>query len=185
MTVALFRIEQDNLAQVDVGAFVPGTLPPEQAYLGAQGTVSKGFEIEVTGQPVEGWNISLGYSQFDAEDASGTAVSTDQPGQLLKLFTTYRLTGPLNDLVVGGGVNFRSKQYSEGLNPVTSAPFRFQQDAYTLVSLMARYDLTDSLQIQANADNLLDETYYSQIGFYSQYRYGAPRNYTVSLTYRF
>ena len=31
----------------------------------------------------------------------------------------------------------------------------------------------------------VDETYYSQTGFYSQYRYGKPRNYTVSLTYAF
>ena len=40
-------------------------------------------------------------------------------------------------------------------------------------------------QREANADNLTDETYYSQIGFYQQYRYGAPRNYSVGLSYAF
>ena len=183
--VAVFRIEQDNLAQVDVGFFVPGTTPPAQAYYGAEGAVSEGFEFEVVGRPMEGWNINFGYSKFDAEDAAGNPVNTDQPSELLKLFTTYRLTGALSNLTIGGGVNYRGEQYSVGLNPVTSAPFRFQQDAYTLVSLMARYDLTDDIQVQVNAENLTDETYYSQIGFYSQYRYGAPRNYSVSLNYRF
>lgn len=184
-SVAVFRIVQDNLAQVDVGYFVPGVTPPQQAYFGAEGATSEGFELEITGQPVEGWNINFGYSQFEVEDAAGAPVNTDHPRRLVKLFTTYRLPGDLSDLVIGGGVNYRSDSYSDGLNPVTSAPFRFQQDAYTLVSLMARYDVTESLQLQANVENVLDETYYSQIGFYSQYRYGAPRNATVSLRYRF
>src|SRR5690606_28989141 len=137
------------------------------------------------GRPLEGWNINFGYSQFEVEDATGQAVNTDHPRQLLKLFTTYRLPGAWSDLVIGGGVNYRSKNYSAGVNPVTNAPFRFQQDGFVLVSLMARYDLSDALQLQANVENLFDETYYSQIGFFSQYRYGAPRNATVSLRYRF
>ncbi|WP_338575482.1 TonB-dependent siderophore receptor [Brevundimonas olei] len=184
-SVAVFRIEQDNLAQADIGYFVPGVTPPAQAYYGAEGATSKGFELEVTGRPLEGWNINFGYSQFEVEDATGQAVNTDHPRQLLKLFTTYRLPGAWSDLVIGGGVNYRSKNYSAGVNPVTNAPFRFQQDGFALVSLMARYDLSDALQLQANVENLFDETYYSQIGFFSQYRYGAPRNATVSLRYRF
>lgn len=184
-SVAVFRIVQDNLAQADIGYFVPGVTPPEQAYFGAEGATSEGFELEITGRPVEGWNINFGYSQFEVEDAAGNPVNTDHPRRLLKLFTTYRLPGALNALVIGGGVNYRSTNYSAGLNPVTGAPFRFQQDAYALVSLMARYDLTDAVQLQVNAENLLDETYYSQIGFFSQYRYGAPRNVTVSARYRF
>lgn len=184
-SVAVFRIEQDNLAQVDVGYYVPGVTPPTNAYYGAEGATSDGFEFEVTGQPLEGWNVNFGYSQFEAEDASGAKVNTDHPRRLLKLFTTYRLPGTLDRLVIGGGVNFISKSYSDGVNPVTGAAFRFEQDSYTLVSLMARYALTEALEVQVNAENLLDETYYSQIGFFSQYRYGAPRNATVSLRYRF
>lgn len=184
-SVAVFRIEQNNLAQVDVGYYVPGVTPPADAYYGAEGATSDGFEFEVTGQPIEGWNVNFGYSQFEAEDAAGKKVNTDHPRRLIKLFTTYRLPGSLDRLVIGGGVNYNSKSYSEGTNPVTGAAFNFQQDAYTLVSLMARYDVTEQLQLQANIENLFDETYYSQIGFFSQYRYGAPRNFTVSANYRF
>jgi outer membrane receptor for ferric coprogen and ferric-rhodotorulic acid len=171
------------VAAVRRRCLVPGTTPPAQAYYGAEGAVSEGFEFEVVGRPLEGWNINFGYSKFDAEDAAGNPVNTDQPSELLKLFTTYRLAGALDKLTIGGVVNYRGDQYSVGLNPVTGAPFRFEQEAYTLVSLMARYDLTDAVQIQANV--VTDESYYSQIGFYSQYRYGAPRNYSVSLNYRF
>jgi outer membrane receptor for ferric coprogen and ferric-rhodotorulic acid len=182
-SIALFRIKQNNLAQIDVDApqiTPPGGLP-QQPYVASDGATSKGFEVEITGEPLEGWNLNFGYSQFKIEDADGAKVNTDQPRKLLKLFTTYTI----GDLTLGGGVNYRSKAYSTGANPVTNAAFRFQQDGYTLVSLMTRYALTENLQIQGNVDNLFDKKYYSQIGFYSQYRYGAPRNFTVSGTYRF
>ncbi|AUW58566.1 TonB-dependent siderophore receptor [Sphingobium sp. SCG-1] len=183
-SVALFRIEQDDLAQPDIGFEIPGGLPGSQASF-ADDVVSKGFEVEITGQPMEGWNVNVGYSQFKAENEAGDAANTDQPRRLLKLFTTYTLPGNLDGLTVGGGVNYRSKAYTDGSNPVTNTPFRFQQDGYALVSLMARYAVNDNLQLQANIENLTDKTYYSQIGFYSQYRYGAPRNFNVSANYRF
>lgn len=184
-SLAVFRIEQDKLAQDDVGYFIPGVSPPAVASFAAEGATSTGFEVEITGRPVEGWNVSLAYSQFTADDASGAAVNTDHPRKLVKLFTTYQLPGVLHGLTVGGGVNWRSKNYSEGSNPVTGAPFRFQQDDFAVVNLMARYAVSESLQLQANVENLLDKTYYSQIGFYEQYRYGAPRNFTLGASYRF
>ena len=82
-------------------------------------------------------------------------------------------------------MNYRSRAYTPSANPVTGAPFDFQQDGYALVSLMARFAVTERLQLQANLENALDKTYYSQVGFFSQYRYGAPRNFTVSASYRF
>jgi len=184
-TVALFRIEQDNVAQPDIMVIPPGGGLPQQTYVAAQGTTSEGFEVEITGEPLPGWNVNFGYSQFKAEDAEGVPFNTDQPRKLLKLFTTYRLPIGEDALVLGGGVNYRSKAYSEGLNPVTSEPFRFQQDGYALVNLMARYELNENFQLQANLENLFDVTYYSQIGFYSQYRYGEPRNFTISARYMF
>jgi outer membrane receptor for ferric coprogen and ferric-rhodotorulic acid len=184
-SIALFRIDQDNLAQPDIMIIPPGGGLPQQTYVAAQGTTSRGFEIEVTGQPLKGWNVNFGYTQFQAEDSSGIDVSVDQPRKLLKLFTTYTVEGVLDGFTFGGGVNYRSKAYSAGANPVTAAPFRFQQDGYALVSLMARLNVNEQLQVQANIENLFDKTYFAQIGFYQQYRYGAPRNFSISANYRF
>lgn len=182
-SIALFRIEQDNVGQVGDVIVTPNG--PQQTYVAAEGVTSKGFELEATGQPLPGWNVNASYSQFKAEDADGVAANTNQPRKLLKIFTTYDLPGMLTGLTVGGGINFRSKAYSEGLNPVTAVPFRFQQDGYTLVNLMARYAVNEQLQLQANVENLFDKKYYSQMGFFSQYRYGAPRNFTISANYKF
>ncbi|WP_102795161.1 TonB-dependent siderophore receptor [Bowmanella denitrificans] len=177
-TVALFRIEQDNLGQVDPGQFIHGD-PTKQAYVAAQGVTSKGFELEMVGRPLAGWNIHAGYSQFDAEDAAGADVNTDHPRKQLKLFTTYQFVDSLPQLTVGGGANWQDKTYS------INGPVELRQGAYTLVNLMAKYQLLDSTYLQLNVDNLLDETYYSQIGFFSQYRYGAPRSVNLSLHHSF
>ncbi len=185
-SIALFQIEQDNVGQIDNDA-EPIQTPsgPVQPYFAAQGVKSRGFELEATGQPLPGWNINASYSQFKAEDENDVPANTNQPRKLLKIFTTYDLPGALTGITIGGGINYRSKAYSDGANPVTAAPFRFQQDGYTLVNLMARYAVTEQLRLQANVENLFDKTYYSQMGFFSQYRYGRPRNFTISANYRF
>ena len=181
---ALFSITQDGLGQ-PTGGTIPGTSPPEFAYRASEGATSQGFEFEVLGRVNANWNVSLGYSQFEIEDANGAEVNTDQPRKSFTFFTTYAFGGALEGLTLGGGATWRSYAYTNATNPVTLAPTRIEQDQYALVNLMARYDLNDQVSLQANVDNLLDETYYSQIRYFSQYRYGAPRNYTVALTYRF
>ncbi|MDG2521575.1 TonB-dependent siderophore receptor [Caulobacter segnis] len=183
-SVAVFLIQQDGVGQ-PTGAMVPGSTPPEQAYAPAKGAESKGFELELLGRVNANWDVSASYAQFEVEDANGAKVNTDQPRKSFSLFTTYRLDGIVDGLSVGGGVNWRDTIYSPAVNPVTSAPTRIEQKSFALVNLMARYNVTESTTVQVNIDNLFDEKYYSQISYFSQYRYGAPRNFTVSLTQKF
>ncbi|MCE3254399.1 MAG: TonB-dependent siderophore receptor [Cellvibrio sp.] len=181
-TVAYFDIQQDNLAQLDTN-FV-GTPEQMSAYIAAEGAQSKGFEIEVVGQPIDGWNISAGYTNFSIEDAQGNDLNTDNSTESIKLFTSYEFGGALENLMLGGGVNWQNETYSEGINPI-GQPDRLTQDAYALVNLMARYAFTDDLSVQFNAANVTDEKYYSQVGYFSTYRYGTPRNYTLGMNYKF
>ncbi|KQM93935.1 hypothetical protein ASE70_12855 [Sphingomonas sp. Leaf22] len=64
-------------------------------------------------------------------------------------------------------------------------PFRFEQGGFLLVNLMARLAGNDRVSVRANVDNILDKTYFSQVGLFSQYRYGRPRTFTVSANDRF
>lgn len=173
--VALFRINQDNLAVQD-----PNHTPTAEqpvAYYGADGTESKGFELEVVGKPLDGWNISAGYSKFEAEDAAGNKVNTDSPRKQFKLFSTYQFIDYLPELTVGGGVNWQSEAYADGA-------VRLTQSSYALVNLMARYELTDDMNLQLNVANLFDKKYYNYL-VYGSYRYGTPRNVTLSFNYSF
>ena len=177
-SLSVFRIEQDNLGQVDPNNLVPGST--NQAYEPAEGATSKGFEFEVNGALTDNWNVLLGWSQFRAEDANGEAVNTEHPRRTATLYTTYRM----DDLTLGGGLNWESSNYTIANNPQGN-PEKLKQDSFAIVNLMARYRLSPELQAQLNINNVFDEEYYSQIGFYSQLAYGAPRNVTASLRYDF
>ncbi len=183
-TFAVFQVEQDGLAQAVPGAIVPGS-QNAQAYRAADGAESEGFEIEVVGQITESWDVSFSYTEFDIEDADGNEVNTDQPHELLKLYTTYRFTGELDRLTLAGGVTWEGSNYTATTNPITGEAEKLEQEDFALVSLMARYALTPDLTAQLNIDNALDEEYYSQIGFYNQLEFGQPRDVTLSLRYQF
>lgn len=182
-SAAIFRIKQDNLAQ-STGVVIPGSPTGEFAYETTDGATSEGFELEISGELAPGWNAAAGYTQFDVEDADGEAVNTRYPTKLLRTFTTYRLPGALNKLTIGGGVNWQEAIYTYATNPAGDTE-KIEQDAYALVNLMARYDVTDNLSAQLNVDNLTDEEYFDMFEAYGALTYGAPRSVTASAKYRF
>ncbi|STV91650.1 OMR family iron-siderophore receptor [Klebsiella michiganensis] len=68
-TLALFRIEQDNLGQA-TGGQIPGS-NGEAAYKTVDGTVSKGVEFEINGAITDNWQMTFGATRFVAEDNEG------------------------------------------------------------------------------------------------------------------
>ena len=81
--------------------------------------------------------------------------------------------------MVGGGVRWQSEIYTDNLGP---AKARFTQEAYSVVDLMARYQISKQLTLTANLYNAFDKSYYTTTG--GSY-YGAPRNLRVGLDMRF
>jgi len=189
--ISVFRIEQDNLAQADIGHLIPGTI--DQASYAAKGARSKGFEVEANGEILPNWSVSVNYTQFSAKDANKKGVNTLFPDKLLRLFTSYDFKGTLEGLSIGGGVNWEGMSYTDSANPVltvpgdptTKRPERLKVESYALVNLMARYEFLKGLSAQVNVDNLFDKKYYSQIGFYDQLAFGEPRNVTFTLRYQY
>ncbi|MEN4918034.1 ferric-rhodotorulic acid/ferric-coprogen receptor FhuE [Achromobacter spanius] len=180
-SAAVFQIDQDNVAQVDPGQMVPGTT--NQAYTAAQGTRSRGFDLEVSGEVTPGWNVAAGWSHWTARDGEGNAIQTDQPRSLVRLFTTYQLPGDWNRLTVGGGVNWQSHVYTIASGP--NGDERVGQGSYAITNLMARYRFNRSLSAQLNVNNVFDRKYYSQIGFYSQGAWAAGRSAMLTMRYQY
>ncbi|MDR5172091.1 TonB-dependent siderophore receptor [Methylobacillus flagellatus] len=177
-SLALFRVEQDNLAVQD-GAFLAPN--GNVAYRAEQGTVSKGFEAEANGELAPGWQLSGGYTFRISQNADGDKVQTVVPQNLFKLFTTYTLPGAWNKLTVGGGANWQSRIYTNDTGPNNE---RFTQGSYAVVNLMARYQFDERFSAALNVNNLFDKVYYtntaSGMGFY-----GVPRNAMLTLKYQF
>lgn len=182
-SAAVFRIEQDNLAQ-EAGVVDRGN-GPEVYYRAAQGATSDGFEIDLAGEILPGWNMSAGYSQFDATEANGDEFNTIYPRKLLRLFTTWRLPGAWSALTIGGGASWESRTWTVDPAGPGGSDGRIQQDAFALVNLMARYQFSDSVALQVNVDNVLDEEHFGMFSAYNALTWGAPRSVNATIRYRF
>jgi len=174
-SLAVFRIEQDNVAQI-TNEPIPSR-PGEFAYIGARGTVSRGFELELNGELAPGWNGTFGASRYVAKDINGADINTNLPQTTIKLFTSYTPQS-LSDLTVGGGVNWQN-----GIYYPVPAYGRIEQESYALVSAFVRYRLAPQFSVQANLNNLLDKEYLSQINGYGAY--GDGRNGSITFTWSF
>ncbi|CAM4024140.1 Ferric-pseudobactin BN7/BN8 receptor [Pseudomonas reidholzensis] len=164
-SLALFRLEQDNLA----------VYVQDNYYRAEQGTTTQGVEMELSGQLAEGWQASLGYAYSVSTDEDDERIVTQVPRHSLKTFTSYRLPGALERMTVGGGVNWQSKN-GQDLHGVT-------QGSYAVASLMARYQIDDHLSASVNVNNLFDKHYYSYVDNWSVY--AAPRNFMASVQYQY
>ncbi|KQW72992.1 hypothetical protein ASE17_08530 [Phenylobacterium sp. Root77] len=188
-----FYVQQDNLAEVD--PTVPdGFILPDggTAYRAVTGAETRGFEAEITGQLTPRWRVAGGYTYAYTENAAKVRINTLNPRNIARIYTSYDLSGPLEGLTIGGGLNWQSEIFTAASIPVpgnTSAPgtnppllrVNVSQDSYVLANLMARYRFNEKLSATLNVDNLFDETYYRRVGFYNGGYYGEPRKVTLTL----
>lgn len=178
-SLAVFRIEQDHLGATDY-ALVPNST--DYAYYEQNGTVSKGVEFEINGAVTDNLQMSFGATRYVAKDGEDAALNPTQPRTSLKLFTSYRLP-MLQDLTVGGGVNWQTHTWDNVAGPGGTSTLYAEQGSYALVDLFGRYQVTKQLSVQANLNNLFDKTYNIDVGRNTVY--GEPRNVSISANYRF
>lgn len=179
-SLVLFDTRQDNVAEADVGQTLPDGMT--QAYVAVDGTRSRGFELEASGELSEDWSAAFGWSHFELEGPDGADLRTSLPRTLVRLFTTYRLPGRWQRLTVGGGANWQAASDVRVDGPAGPQPVA--QSSVTLVNAMARYAIGAQASLQLNATNLLDRKYFV-LDEYSNLYYAAGRGATLSFSYRF
>lgn len=183
-TVAVFRTDQDNLAE-STGQPIPGGPANSVAYRAVDGAQTNGFDLEASGEILPRWQLLAGYTYRITEDPEGDELNTTSPEDMLRLSTRYRFNGSLDGLTLGTSIAWQNKTYAFVTRPGQSGDFKFVQDAYTLVDLMARYQFSPALSVTANVSNLTDETYFNNLGFYNGGYYGDGRKASLKLNYRF
>ncbi|MBD9367327.1 TonB-dependent siderophore receptor [Xanthomonas sp. XNM01] len=188
---ALYRNLQDGLAEST------NRLHPDTGltiYRAVDGVKSRGAELEVNGSITPRWNISGGYTWLDVD---GLGYQRD-PRHQLRLNTAYTLPGAFDHLTLGGGVSVQSRtEWSTypgrplpggSLNPNDPAAWdaaNLLVGGHTRLNLMARYALSERLELALNVSNVTDKTHYAQYGFYDGLIYAEPRNTTLTLRARF
>lgn len=176
-SISLFEIQQDGVAEKKGKQIKDNT---KDAYIAAEGVTSKGIEFDISGQVTDKLDLSFGIANFKAEKADGKKFNTQASRTTANLFAKYEVT---NKLTLGGGLQYKSKFYTDVTLPVIGEK-RIQQDAYTLVNAMGSYKINKNTLFQLNIDNIFDKKYYTGIGTNSM-TYGEPRKITASLKYNF
>lgn len=190
-SVALFRVDQENRAtQVTVQ-----NCPQTECYEASGEIRSQGIDFELQGALTENWQVGGGYTYARThtikDEASPQKVNkqydTDTPEHLFKLTTRYNLQGSLEKFRVGGNISWQSRMYND-IALADGSTYRLQQGAYAVTDLMAGYKVNDHLDLQLNANNIFDRSYYSSIANSVSYggdSYGAPRNMMLTAKYSF
>ncbi|HEX7763917.1 MAG TPA: TonB-dependent receptor, partial [Cellvibrio sp.] len=134
----------------------------------------------------EQWNISGGYTDNKAEDKDGNPRQTYIPTKQFKITNSYSF---VNGFTLGASARWQNYSYGDATIPAAisstgqAIDVRQEQPSYWLVDVMARYELTDSLSVSLNVDNLFDETYNRSMWGYADF--GEPRSATLSAKYAF
>ena len=183
-SVAVYRIQQENLSESDPGFNVPGTTMP--AYRTIKGARTEGLDLEATGALTPNWNVSASWSYSRTRSNEDKTIQTTFPRNLVKLWTTYQMPGELKRLTVGGGFNWQSKVYSDISAWQIERDLYWEQKSYAVASLMGRYDFSDKLSATVNVSNLLDKKYTASVSdwWYSG-MYGPGRAVALTARYRF
>lgn len=181
-TLAIFDMTKDNVITAD---------PINQGYSLAIGEAkSKGVEFDVSGDLPAQFRIQLAYAYTEAESATDVLdpdfrkvvqagdplINIPKHNASVLLFKDFDIGG--RTLTFGAGAKYFSKRLGE-----TGTDFYLPE--YTLVRLLASYDVTEHLTVAGEVNNLLDEEYWPASYATLWVAAGAPREYQVRATYKF
>ncbi len=197
--LAYFDLTKTNVVTTDprfpLGPFV----------LAAGAVQSRGYEFDMTGEILPGWNAIATYSYTDARvtqsnnDNNGFSAGPSGsfapagtrmwgvPRNTARLWSTYELQqGDLQGLKFGGGVTVRDGQTGCCYQPVISLP------GYATLDMMTSYHFKvgkSKLTAQLNVNNLLNKYYYTGISTnftgVDAVDFGTPRTFMGSIGIQF
>ncbi|MFO1336815.1 MAG: TonB-dependent siderophore receptor [Burkholderiaceae bacterium] len=164
--VAVFHTRQDNLA-----AFA-GYRDDFSAYYAGEDAISRGVELELNGQLAPAVEISASLTHLRLTTPDGDDARTWVPRSTARLMARWK---PTPELSLGGQLRWQSEIHR-------SAAVR--QGAYAVVDLMASYAFDEHWSASLNLRNVGNEKYLGSL-YWDQAYYGAPRNGSVSVDWKF
>lgn len=173
LTAAIFRLTRSNTT-------APDPANPGLVILAGESEVD-GFELGLTGEPVSGLSLSLGYAYLDGEITSTTTGATagttlqQVPEHQITAWARYDVTDRIG---FGAGLTHLSEQFASMSNDVVLP-------SYTRVDAAVFFEATDTLSLQLNVENLFDEDYYPSAHGDNNIQPGAPLNASLGARLRF
>lgn len=148
---------------------------------------SRGFECDLAGYITPDWQINVSYSYIDAKITNDRNTSLigarkqNTPKNSANLWTRYNFASDsaLKDLGIGFGLQYQSSKIPWFTRDFTLPDF-------TVFDAALYYKPNKSnMQIALNAGNLFNKTYWLGAQNYLRLFPGAPRNFSLTVTYKF
>jgi len=151
--------------------------------------ISKGFELEVTGNPIPGLNFTIGYAKNDSKlekadvGVNGLRPTTAGPENLINYWISYNLQSTkLKGLGFGFGGNYADESLIYNQRASVDAPVEtFTLPSYAIVNASINYD-QPKYRIAFKANNISNEEYFNG---YTTINVQNPRTFFGSVTYKF
>ena len=184
-TAALYRLDRSNVIVLD-----PTDATNTRTML-SDGQRSQGFELGLTGRVNAAWSIAGGYTYSDAKfiaDTSATqragAAVGQAPKHTLALWNRYDFTPAWG---AGLGMIHRTKMFAANeliATPANPTP-NVTLPGYTRVDAALFYNVSKSVQVQLNVENILNKKYFSNANSNTNITPGAPRGFRVAMNAKF
>jgi len=182
-TVAIFNLKKMNtLYKAPIDGF-----PDRMEQVGEE--VSKGIEFDVAGFVTPNWSVIANYSYNDAkitktkngQEKDFGKQRPNSPKHTGNLWTKYIIgSGALRGLGIGVGYNFVTERYGQ----IGRREHTVVYPSYGIVDA-ALYYKVQNIQLQLNLNNALNKTHWVG-GFYKLRSFpGAPRNVSITVSYKF
>lgn len=189
-TITVFHVSQkDVLAQSAAGDL---NRNGNRYYVQSddEGREALGVELEVSANPVAGWNLSLVGAWIDARLKSSTDDVADgspvdkTPEWSATIHNRYAFaSGPLDGLGASMTVNWQTERWMATRS--SAAPDPVVTPWTTKVDLGLSYQVTPSLEFAANLENVFDEVVVESGTTGSSLVMGSPRNLVLRMGYSF
>lgn len=164
-TAAIFEVRQSSPQVSDND---PGTLDVID-------TQVQGFEFQVKGEVTPWWFVTAGYSYLDGEQANSDLRPRELPENMFSIWNQFQ---PTERLGIGLGLIAQDESFADNGNTVTLP-------SYERVDIAAFYDVTDTVRVQVNIENLFDQDYFPNAHTADNLTVGAPLNALFTLRARY
>ena len=177
-SIAIFHLSQNNRADYPD--------PKSDIAIALGEVVSRGVELEASGEILPGWNVFAGYtfntSSYEHDPSKeGDTYSPYTAKHILRAYTTFELPGPAYRWTVGAGAQVQSRTK----NTINKYPYTLEQGGFVVYDASVHYKITDKIKASFIVNNIFDRRYFLNVNnraLNMNSYYGDPRNFLLRIS---
>ena len=169
LTASIFEVEQSSPQVADDD---PETLDVIDSEI-------SGFELQLQGQVADNWFVLAGYGNLDGEQVDRSGPTGRRPRELPEnMFSVWNSFQVTDQFGLGLGLTYQDSSFINNGNTATLP-------SYTRIDGAVYYEVSDTLRVQVNVENVTDELYFPNSHSTHQASVGAPLNARLAIIGRY